>query len=313
MALGLGCRDADKGSLEELLALLQAGSWTIGNEPKEGHGYVVVPSDSSLDAYNRVFRLFDPGDSTRQELYRTLPTDLLLHFPIASISSRHYQRLHRDTLLATIVFTRPPEEALAAALRPLIISKDSSPPSQGAKAAFTAAFRRVRSELVEPDTAFVALAAGHIVKLTTALFTRDSLRTDSLRRVAFARFASLAATARLAIQSFNDYSGDDLGYPTGGSVKGNVTPTTVGWIPPTEGLLALLAVECQGVSGDRITRELGYLITDKVDSTQAVDFLCLWTGDEALNWRRLQPRQVRARLRMDFGRDSSVGAWVTVR
>jgi len=57
------------------------------------------------------------------------------------------------------------------------------------------------------------------------------------------------------------------------------------------------------VNGNRLTRELGYLIQEGSDSLEALDFYCLWTGKGALEWERIRPQQVRVRLRLDLVRD----------
>lgn len=312
-AIVAGCRDARKDAVDEVISFSQAAPFSIGSPSRRFSGYRIVVADSALGEYNRIFRYFDPHDSSRAHAYRELPGVLFWSLPVTRAKDVFVRQSDGDTLVATVVVERPEQRLFQERFR-FVLEADSLPPTQSAIDEFRHALARVRNELQEPDTLVFRVVSGpYIVSIRTASGVRDSVVRDSLARFAHQRLERLVNEAKFANLEMSDYANlrsyAGLG---GGAIKGDVRPGASGWFKDAR-VLTDIRVQCEARRGDQSTAGDAWVNAEEGTVTGTRDFLCSWHGDQAREWDRIRPIEFRVRLMGAGGFDSVFGPWVSVR
>lgn len=308
-----GCGDPRRQAVEDLTDFAQGASFVLATPENAYAGYSVVVADSSLADYNVIFGLFQVPDEHRAEFYRQLQTEIFWSLPISSVLDRGFHE-NGDTLLATVVFERPASEALMARVSSILNVVDArARPPEEAQAAFREAVARVRAELQVVDTVYAKVIPGpRVVGLRTAAMIRDSIVADSLRLEARDHLRALVQEADVQVWEFRNDDRTPTGTPFGGVIKGEVDPGVVGWFLHPD-VYASVEVQCEGVGETGSTTTRWYLGLRDPAPDAAEDFTCLWFGDEARAWTRIQPSLVRVRVLAVLYPDTLFGEWVTVR
>jgi hypothetical protein len=309
-----GCANDREEAVNDVIAFAAQAPYELDAPTNEYSGFNVVIADSALERYSALFERFTFPDTARVTWYRALPFRFLYLMPISSVESIAYTEIG-DTLLAAVVFRRPNRKIFEDELHSAILVADSAKaPSADQKAAFASVLKRAKAELQETDTAFLYVLEGPaIVRLRTALQTRDSVVAETRAAEALKHLTQLVRMAKVTIEEFDDYSKSSLSgsVPTGGSIKGWVDPNPVGWYVE-EGIYTGTWVECEGRRDNLVTRETSYVALSGA-SNQEDDFLCIWIGADGASWVRTDPTSVRVRLVAFVDRDTVFGAWTSVK
>jgi hypothetical protein len=306
------CADPRQDAVESVAEFAQAMPYTIGAPESEYLGYKVMVSDEHLAAYNAIFTHFDPGDSSRTRIYKSLPEQLLLELPITRVHEIVVRETATDTAIATITFDRPERQLFLERMETELEADTFAHPAPERVTRFNDALRRARGELQQVDTARVYLTGdGRIVGIRTASFVRDSVVRDSAGRVARGHLERLVQSAVIRVEEVSDRSALNLGID-GASVRGVVDPKPIGWFSNSR-LYVSMVVQCEGRRGDDATTTDGYVRLREMRHDTPDDFLCLWSGRDGREWTRVRPSQIRVRLMGIIMRDTIAGPWVQVR
>lgn len=313
----LGCANPEQRAVSELVAFISEAPFTIGApaQTRWYSGYVILVEDSALSQYNKIFQYFDPSDTARATVYRNLPTDLLVQFPITSAQPASFASLGNDTLRATVVFERPHHDLFYKLFDSNVITDDTLPPTDEQRAAFRSGLHRIRRELQETDTLLIWVMHGpRIVHMATASRLRDSLLQDSLAQIARVHLQGLVAEARVRVNSVDDFSTLlPMDVSPGGTVEGTVDPGVHGWYRGDKRLYWSVDVECEGRRGNQVTRDHAYMSLPDIGERQQAKYTCIWVGEKGRDWARVRPVQFRARLVVAVRGDSMRGAWADMR
>lgn len=308
VAVMSACADPRERAAEETMALASAAPLALGPVSETTYTNIVV-TDSGLADYNRIFRYFDPKDSTRAKVYERLPSDLLLGVLFNTSHQKLRSRTNGDTLIVGFSFERPVRALFSRALSE-VSAPDSGAPSDAVKRQFREALTRVRRELQETDTAHFYVTPGpRIERIRTASGVRDSIRGEAVRGHAVAHLRVVAngvRYARIRIRDEFEYAGGTVG----GSIRGLIMPIDTTWYRGAEGIYVEQRVDCQASSGDQTTTQDASLSPDLV-GRQSGDFICLWLSPD--DWIRIRPNRFRVRFVAIVSGDTIAAPWTEVR
>jgi hypothetical protein len=308
----VACSNKRETAVKETLLFAEQTPYTLAAPAARDEGFGIAVKDSALSNYNAIFKYFEPKDTTRARVYRTLASDLYFRLPVTHLDQLSSKTTNGDTLKVTAVYTRPNAKLFEKTLLDLVVKSDTTAPTRAQQQVFEAFVKRAKQELQDTDTAFFWVVNGpRIVRLRTASEMRDSVTRKAASDSAMKQFAGLVSNASfsgLAVKRFT-YTPSD--YVAGG-VNGFIDPGLQGWPTLPADYYGDVHVACEARNGDQAVGEVGYIILKNLSSHQRAKVLCLWSGEKAQQWADVGPKSFRVRLVAGTTRDSVVGRWTDV-
>jgi hypothetical protein len=308
----LGCSNDREDAVKQTLAFAQEAPYMIGSPAERSSGVLLAVKDSALTSYNRIFKYFEPKDSSRATVYGTTPQHFLFFLPITHLDKLWSRKLPADTLQVVAVFSRPERTVFEKTLFEVFPSRDSVSATSNQQIEFQRFITRSRQGLQDTDTALFWVVDGpRIVRFVTAHQIRDSVAMKGLSDAQlkeFTRFINVASFSKLGVTRYPVASSYNL--EGGGSITGMLDPGSAGW--PKPAVAGDMHVTCEARNGEEAVREVSYVILRRLSPHEKDKVLCLWASEEGQKWNDLKPNTFRLRLVGVVGRDSVTGNWVEV-
>jgi len=312
LALG-ACSNKGETAVKETLLFAEQAPFTLAAPAARDEGFGIAVKDSALSSYNAIFKYFDPKDTTRARVYRTLPADLYFRLPVTHLDQLSSKTTNGDTLKVIAVYTRPNAKLFEKTLLDLVVKSDTIAPTRAQQQAFEGFVKRAKQELQDTDTAFFWVVDGpRIVRVKSASEMRDSVARKAATDAAMKQFTGLVSSASfsgLAVKRFT-YTPSDY---VAGAVNGFIDPGLQGWPTLPAETYGDVHAACEARNGDQSVGEVGYIILKSLSSHERAKVLCLWSGEKAQQWADIAPKSFRVRLVAGTGRDSAAGSWTDIK
>lgn len=311
--LVLGCSNDREDAVKQTLAFAQEAPYTIASPAERSSGVLLAVKDSALTSYNRIFKYFEPKDSSRAKVYGTMPQDFFFLLPITHLDHFSSRKLPADTLQVVAVFSRPERTLFEKKLFKMVPIDDSASATSSQQSEFQRFITRSRQGLQDTDTAFFWVVSGpRIVRFVTAHQIRDSVAMkgaaeaqfkEFTRIVNFASFSKLDVTRYPVAPSYN--------LQGGGNITALLDPGPGGWAK-AQHVSDDMHVTCEARNGEEAASVVSYVSLRRLSPHEKDKVLCLWLSEEGQKWNDVKPKTFRLRLVGVVGPDSVTGNWIEV-